>query len=74
MGWEDTVMTRKDIRGYRFGVGFWKVIEEQLKAQAEITWDKAMREVVERLEAWRAQGTHLISDEAIKAIKDWGLK
>ena len=37
--------------------------------QAQITWGKAIQAVVEKLEAWRAQGTHLISDEAIKALR-----
>ncbi len=31
--------------------------------------DKAIREIVKQLEAWRMNGTHLISDEAIQALK-----
>jgi len=33
-----------------------------------------IREVVEKLERWHGAGEHLISDETIKALKDWEVK
>ena len=32
---------------------------------------KGVRKAAEQLETWRNQGTHLVSDEAIKGLKVW---
>ena len=46
--WSDTVMKRDAFEGYTFGDRVWEMVEKFLKPQAEITWDKAIRKVVER--------------------------
>ncbi len=42
------------------------------EAQAEISFKAGIKEAAERLERWQKLGTHLVSNEAIKKLKEAG--